>query len=45
MERCVDVTILWDANMEESFNRVCKYITHCSRAGITFNEEKFCFGR
>ena len=45
MERCVDNTILYDSNIEENFNRVCQYITKCSRAGITFNEEKFCFGQ
>ena len=45
MERCVDDTILWDDNLEENFNRVCKYITRCTRAGITFNEDKFCFER
>ena len=32
-------------NIEENFNRVCQYITKCSRAGITFNQEKFCFSR
>ena len=31
--------------MEENFNRVRRYITHCSQAGIMFNEEKFSFGR
>ena len=45
MERCIDDTILWDHSVEENFNRVCQYLTHCSRAGITFNEEKFSFGR
>ena len=45
MEKCIDDKILWDHSMEENFNRVCRYITHCSRSGITFNEEKFSFGR
>ena len=43
MERCVDNKILWDDNLEENFKRVCKYITRCARAGITFNKDKFCF--
>ena len=45
MERCVDVTILWDNKLEENFKRVCEYITRCARAVITFNEDKFRFGR
>ena len=45
MERCIYNTILWDDNLEENFKRVCKYITRCARADITFNEDKFCFGR
>ena len=45
MERCVDNTILYDSNLKDNFNRVCQYITKCSRPGITFNEEKFCFGQ
>ena len=45
MERCVDDMILHDSNLEENFHWVCKYFMTCSRAGITFNEEKFCFGR
>ena len=34
-----------DNNLEENFKKVGKYITKCARAGITFNEDKFCFGR
>ena len=41
----MDNTILWDNNLEKNFKRVCEYITRCARAGITFNEDKFCFGR
>ena len=45
MERCINDKILWDNSVEDNFSRVCQYITHCSQAGITFNEEKFSFGR
>ena len=45
MERCIDDTIMWDDSVEANFHRVCAYLTHCSRQGITFNEEKFAFGR
>ena len=41
LERFFHNIIKWDTNLEENFNRVCKYITKCSRAGITFNEDKF----
>ena len=44
MERSGDDTILYDSNIKENFDRVCHYITKCSRAGITLNEDKFCFG-
>ena len=45
MERCADYTILHNSNLEDNFHRVCQYIMTHSRAGIIFNEEKFCFGR
>ena len=45
MEKCVDDTLLWDWSLEENFNRTCEYLTHCAGHGITFNEDKFCFGR
>ena len=45
MERCVDNMILHNSNLEYNFNQVCQYIMTCSRAGITFKDEKFCFGR
>ena len=44
MEVFVDDALLWDASIEENFNRFCQYITKCSSAGITLNE-KFCFGQ
>ena len=45
MEQCMGDTILYDSNLEENFDRVCHYITKCSRADNTFNKEKFCFGQ
>lgn len=45
MEKCVDDTLLWDGTLEENFRRTCEYLTHCGERGITFNEEKFKFGR
>ena len=45
MEKCVDDTLLWDRTLEGNFKRTCEYLTYCSSRGITFNEEKFCFGR
>ena len=45
MERCMDEMILNNSNLEENFHRVCQYITTCSKAGITFNKEKICFGQ
>ena len=45
MEKCVDDTLLWDRTLEENFKRTCEYLTHCNARGITFNEEKFKFGR
>ena len=45
MEWCMDDTILYDSNLHEKFARVRQYITKCSRARITFNKEKLCFGQ
>ena len=45
MEKCVDDTLLWDRTLEENFKRTCEYLTHCNARGITFNEDKFKFGR
>ena len=36
----MDDMIFW-----EHLDKVCQYITHCAKNGITFNKEKFCFGR
>ena len=44
-EQCVDDTLLYDETLEENFQRTCGYLSHCNARGITFNEEKFKFGR
>ena len=43
--KCVDDTILWKPSIKESFLHTCNYLTLCSRNGIVFNKEKFCFAR
>ena len=42
--KCIDGTLLWSNNLEESFFRTCEYLTLCSNAGIIFNKKKFQFG-
>ena len=41
----MDDTLLYDETLEENFQRTCGYLSHCNARGITFNEEKFKFGR
>ena len=43
-DRCVDDSIIWDDDISSNFQQVCKYISHCSAAGCTFNPSKFQFG-
>ena len=43
--KCVDDTILWKNSISDSFFHTCQYLTICSRNGIVFNKEKFCFAR
>ena len=43
--KCIDDTLLWSNNLEESFFRTCEYLTLCSNAGIIFNKKKFKFGQ
>ena len=43
--KCIDDTLLWSDNLEESFYRTCEYLTLCSNAGIIFNKKKFQFGQ
>ena len=37
--KCIDDTLLWSNNLEESFFRTCEYLTLCSNAGIIFNKK------
>ena len=41
--KCVDDTLLWSNTIEVSFFSTCKFLSHCSRNGIDFNQEKFQF--
>ena len=43
--KIVDDTILWKSNIQDSFFQTCRYLTLCSKNGIVFNKEKFCFAR
>ena len=43
--KCIDDTLLWSNDLEESFFRTCEYLTLCSNTGIIFNRKKFQFGR
>ena len=41
--RCIDDSLLWDADIEKSFWHVFDYIKTCADSGIVFNREKFVF--
>ena len=43
--KCVDDTLLWSNTIQESFVSTCKFLSHCARNGIVFNQEKFQFCR
>ena len=43
--KCIDDTLLWSDNLEDSFFRTCEYLTLCSNAGIIFNQQKFQLGQ
>ena len=43
--QCVDDTLLWDNDIEESFWHTIDYITHCSQNGVVFNPTKFRFSQ
>ena len=42
--KCIDYTLLWSDNLEDSFFRTSEYLSLCSNAGIVFNQKKFQFG-
>lgn len=43
--QCVDDTLLWEDNIEESFHQTSRWLDRCGHNGITLNPSKFCFGR
>ena len=43
--QCVDDSILWDRNIEESFWHTVDYIQLCASKGVVFNPDKFQFAR
>ena len=43
--KCVDDTLLWSANTEESFHQAVKWLDLCGRNGITLNPKKFVFAK
>ncbi|VDI36509.1 Hypothetical predicted protein [Mytilus galloprovincialis] len=38
--KCVDDTLLWSDDIEESFVQACNWLELCEKHGITFNSEK-----
>ena len=45
IERCVDDTLMHDANLEEHWWRAIEFIELCGRMGIVLNPEKFQFAQ
>ena len=43
VERCVDDSIMWADNIQDSFTQVCEYLDLCARNGIILNPKKFQF--
>ena len=43
VKRCVDDSLLWDVNIEDSFWHTHEYLKHCADNGIVFNTKKFKF--
>ena len=41
--RCVDDSLLWEDDMKNSFDLICRYVSTCSRNGVNFNKQKFRF--
>ena len=41
--KCVDDTLLWSNNIEESFYQAAQWLDRCGRNGITLNPSKFTF--
>ena len=45
VKKCVDDSILYDADIETNFHQVCSFLERCSSQGIVFNPKKFQFGQ
>ena len=43
VERCVDDSVMWANNIQESFTQVCQYLDLCAKNGIILNPKKFQF--
>ena len=43
--RCIDDTLLWSSNIEDSFIQCAKYLTFCGKEGIIFNPKKLELGK
>jgi len=41
--KCVDDTLLWADNIEDSFYQACNWLEICGKNGITLNPDKFSF--
>ena len=42
---CIDDSLLWDTDIEQSFWHTIDYIILCNTNGITFNKDKFHFAK
>ena len=42
--KCIDDTLLWSNDLENSFWQAIEWLDICSRHGITLNPDKFVFG-
>ena len=43
-KKCIDDTIIWNDNIQDNFDSVCRFLTKCSSHGVIFNPSKFQFG-
>lgn len=43
--KCIDDTLLWSDNLEQSFYQACQWLDICGQNGITLNPQKFVFGK
>lgn len=43
--KCIDDTLLWANNLQDSFFQACNWLDICGRNGIILNPDKFIFGQ